>query len=227
MKIIPTKPVWGETLQAGYCGFITREKDFVGDGIEWFERFEEGLPFVHTFVVEGPVKPAGMSDIEPRLAGTPTPPSAVSAPPISIIEAHAGTGVHRATLDEYLGQRDCQCFIRMPIGWTAEIGEKIVAGASAHLGEKYAFSLIFADAVTNTLVGHWINQLTFSVPDRFLCWVLSDAHRKICSQLVALALQSQFYLRLRGCLRHPADTIMPKELGNDASVWDAVIYKIS
>ena len=159
---------------------------------------------MHTFVVESPRESSSLT----------------------IIEAHAGTGVHRTTLDQYPGQRDCQCFIRMPMGWTPDIGEKIVAAASAHLGEKYAFSLIFADAVTNTLAEHWLNELTFSVPDRFLCRVLSNAHRKICSQLVALALQSQFYLRLRGCLRRPADTIMPKELGNDASVWDAVIYKM-
>jgi len=103
---------------------------------------------------------------------------------------------------------------------------KNCGGSVGAPGEKYAFSLIFADAVTNTLAGHWLNELTFGVPDWFLCRVLSDAHRKICSQLVALALQSQFYLRLRGCLRRPADTIMPKELGNDASIWDAVIYKM-
>jgi len=204
MKIIQAKPKWGETLLPGYCGFITRERDLVGDGVEWFERFELGLPFVHTFVVED---------------------EGESSP--NIIEAHAGTGVHRTTMDQYLGQRDCQCFIRMPMGWTTDIGDKIVAAASAHLGEKYAFSLIFADAVTNTFVGHCLNQLTFSIPDRFLCWALSDAHRKICSELVALALQSQFYLRLRGCLRRPADTIIPKELGNDGSVWDAAVYKIS
>lgn len=206
MKIIKAQPVWGSTLRPGFCGFITREHDIVGDGIAYFEHFETGIPFVHTFVVES------IND----------QPST-----INIIEAHAFTGVARATLDQYLGQKNVQCFIRIPIGYTEKIGRDIVNSASAHLGERYAFSLIFADALANTMLGHCLNKLTFNLPNRFFCWALSSAHRKICSQLVALALQSQFYLRLRGCLRRPADTIMPKELGNGPQIWDPAIYKIS
>jgi len=205
MNILPAQPILGQNLQPGYCGFITREHDLVGDGIEYFEHFETGLPFVHTFIVEGQ--------------------SSSSA--INIIEAHAGTGVARATLDQYLGQKNCQCFIRIPAGYNGKIGGEIVSAASAHLGERYSFSLIVADAVANTVLGRCLNQLTLDLPDRFLCWALSSAHRKICSQLVALALQDQYYLRLRGCLRRPADTIMPRELGNDPSIWNPATYKIS
>lgn len=204
MKIISVPPAWGETLAPGYCGFITRERNVIGDGIAWFERFELGLPFVHTFVIE----------------------SFSSSSSCSLIEAHAQLGVHRATLEEYMGNPNTQCFIRIPKGWTPEIGEKIATAAATHLGEKYAFPLIVADALANTWLGHGINWLTGNHWDRFICWALSNAHQKICSQLVALALQSQFYLRLRGCLRRPADTIMPKELGNDNSLWDPCIYKL-
>ena len=211
MKIIPAKPAFGQTLQPGYCGFITREHDIVGDGIEWFERFETGIPFVHTFVVDG-------TD-----AAT---PQASNPPTIPIIEAHAGPGVHRATLDEYLGQKDCQCFIRIPVGWTPAIGAEIVAAAATHLGERYGFTLIVADALANTFFGHCLNNLSLGLTDRFVCRALSNAHRKICSQLVALALQSQPCLRLRGCLRRPADTIMPRDLGNDPEIWDPCIYRI-
>jgi hypothetical protein len=209
MKIIPAQPSWGETLAPGYCGFITRERDIVGDGIAWFERFELGLPFVHTFVVES-------------LAGSLNAP--LSA--INIIEAHATTGVARARLDQYLGQKEVQCFIRIPKGWTPDIGAKIAASAAMHLGEKYAFSLIVADALANTWLGHGINWVTQNQWDQFICWAFSNTHKKICSQLVALALQSQFHLRLRGCLRRPADTIMPRELGNDHSLWDPCMYKL-
>jgi hypothetical protein len=208
LKITPAPPQWGLTLAPGYCGFITREHDLVGDGIAWFEHFETGLPFVHTFIVES---------LNPQLST------------INIIEAHASTGVARATLDEYLGgpsTSQCQCFIRIPIGWTPEIGRAIVAAAAAHLGERYAFPLILADALANTFLGHCLNRFTANLPDRFFCWALSNAHRKICSQLVALALQSQTPLRLRGCLRRPADTVLPKELGNDSAIWEPVIYKL-
>jgi hypothetical protein len=206
MKIINTKPIIGETLQPGYCGFITREKNFVGDGIEWFERFETGLPFVHTFIIEE----------AKEFSST-----------CSIIEAHAGSGVSHATLDQYLNQKDFQCFIRIPIGYTEKIGPEIVEAAASHIGERYAFPLIMADALANTFLGYCFNRLTLGLPDRMVCRLLDNAHRKICSQLVALALQSQFYLRLRGCLRRSADTIMPKELGNDPAIWDPCIYKIS
>jgi hypothetical protein len=231
MKIVPAKPEWGQTLQPGFCGFITREHDLVGDGIEYFEHFETGLPFVHTFIIEslGQTSNSGSTAGIPRRLGG---EGKGEGEQIEIIEAHAGTGVARATLNQYLdnggpGAGRCQCFIRMPLGWTPAIGQKIINAAAVHLGERYAFSLILADALANTFLGHCLNRLTFNLPDRFVCWALSNAHRKICSQLVALALQAQFYLRLRGCLRRPADTILPKELGNDPSIWDPVIYKIS
>lgn len=204
MSIIATPPLWGENLRPGFCGFITREHDFDGDGIAYFERFQTGIPFVHTFVVE---RGAGSSAF--------------------IIEAHPRLGVHRAALAEYCGGQNCQCFIRLPQGWTPDIGAQIVAAASANLGQKYGFGLILADLLANTWLGRGLDWCTHDAWDRLLCAVLDDQHKKICSQLVAVALQSQMSLRLRGCLRRSADTIMPRELGNDPSIWDPRIYKIS
>lgn len=224
MKIVPAKPQWTQTLQPGYCGFITREHDLVDDGIEYFEHFETGLPFIHTFIVEA--KEESSSSSNDAGAATNTPTCNLQPATCNIIEAHARTGVRRATLDEYLNQKNIQCFVRIPIGWTPEIGAKIVAAAATHIGEKYGFGLILADALANTLLGHCLNAVTAGAPDKFMCWLLDNQHKKICSQLVALALQSQFYLRLRGCLRRPADTLLPKELGNDPQIWDPLIYKI-
>ena len=255
MKIIPASPLWGQTLLPGYCGFITREHDIVGDGIAWFERFETGLPFVHTFVIEsgGASVPAS----RPPLRTCPSPAGAGEGGrrpgegfkgsteycgeggPINsatrIIEAHATTGVSRASLDEYIGgptvdgaaiANRCQCFIRIPLGYTEKIGETIVAGAASHLGEKYGFGTIVADALANTWLGHGLDFLTRDRWDRLICFLLTNRHKQICSQLVARALQSQLYLRLRGCLRRPADTILPRELGNDPAIWDPVIYQL-
>lgn len=229
MKIISAKPEWGGALQPGYCGFITRERDFVDDGIEYFEHFETGVPFVHTFVVEGPAPAAGANDYSLSHSGgegASTSTCNLQPSTFNIIEAHASTGVARATLQQYLGEKNVQCFIRIPIGYTEKIGAAIVSAAAMHIGERYGFGLIVADALANTFLGHCVNKLTLNMPDKFLCWLLDNQHTKICSQLVALALQSQFYLRLRGCLRRPADTILPKELGNDPQIWDPVIYKI-
>lgn len=216
MQIIP-QPDWRTALAPGYCGFITRRHDLVGDGIQYFERFENGLPFVHTFVIE-----------DCRSGGNDALNSPIQNPKsaISIIEAHATTGVARATLDEYLADPTVATFVRVPLGWTPEIGRAIVAAAAAHLGERYAFPLILADALANTFLGHCLNRLTFNLPDRFVCRVLANAHQKICSQLVALALQSQPSLKQLGCLRRPADTILPKELGNDPALWEPCVYKL-
>jgi hypothetical protein len=199
VSISQVKPRWKENLFPGYCGFITREWNLVGGGIDWFERFQSGFPFVHTFIISGPDE---------------------------VIEAHAGTGVTRAPLSQYLGRKDCQCFIRQPIGYTEQIGQKIVDRAATHLGQKYGFGLIVADAIANTWLGHLINRCTRNIPDRFVCEFFTNKHKLICSQLVAEALQSQTYLCLRGCLRFHPDTIMPKQLGNDPQIWDPIIYRL-
>lgn len=197
--IVKANPDWGITLKPGFCGFITREDDIVGDGIEYFERFITGIPFCHAFII------------------TET----------GIIEADAGTGVHRSSIQKYLGNKNCQCFVRMPIGWTEEIGKRIVEAARQRLGEKYGYGTIFADLLANTFFGHWLNVVTRFGWDRFVCWLFSNKHKTICSQLDANALKVLPYLRVRGCLRFPAETITPKQLGNDSHVFDPIIYRIS
>lgn len=199
MQIIPQQPTWGDVLQPGYCGFITRQDDIVGDGIEYFSRWTGGLPFVHTFVISGPNE---------------------------VIEAHAVKGVSRATLDQYLGQKNCRCFIRIPAGYTPEVGAQIVAAAATHLGEKYGYGIILADVLANTFIGHVVNDLTHNAADDLVCKLLDNAHAKICSQLVALALQSQPFLKTLGCLADPAATITPELLGNDSKVFGNLAYKI-
>jgi hypothetical protein len=204
-------PVWGVTLRPGYCGFITREKDFVGDGIEWFERFEDsgGLPFCHAFAVAAP------------LANNPKD--------ATIIEAHARTGVRQAQLSEYFNDPTCQCFIRVPRGYTDALGAQIVAGMVSQLGDKYGYGLIVADLLANTFAGHVINACTGGVPDKLMRRLVDNQHTRICSEAVACALKGAMpegYL-LSGCLKQPADSIDPKLLGNDLEIWEPTIYRIA
>lgn len=232
--VIKVNPIWGATVKPGYCGFITREKDFVGDGIEYFERFESGLPFCHAFAISDRF-------VAVRDAG--------------LIEAHARLGVHRAQLSEYFNDPTCQCFIRIPRGFAdnlrqsgaSELGMRIVAGMEAQLGDKYGYGLIVADLLANTFAGHLLNKCTGNLPDRIVCRLLGNQHTRICSEAVAYALQSALKLNsaanrawptgnapafisemeLPGCLKQPADTIDPRLLGNDPEIWEPIIYRVS
>jgi hypothetical protein len=208
MNVVLSEPLWGETLKPGYCGFITRERDIIGDDIEWFERFDKGLPFCHAFVVARQFYTYGINDTV-------------------IIEAHARAGVHAAFLSEYLGDPNCQCFIRVPFGYTDEVGAEIVTEAKSHLGEKYDYGLIVADAMANTYMGHLINRLTWNIPDKLVCALFTQRHHAICSELAAEALKSQQYLSLLGCLSRPSDTIMPADLGNDDQVFQETCFKLT
>lgn len=216
--VIKVDPVWGDTLKPGYCGFITRERDLIGDGIEYFERFETGLPFCHAFTVAAP-------------------PADASGGDCGVIEAHARLGVHRAPLAEYLNDPSCQCFIRIPRPYSAALGCLIVWGMERQLGDKYGYGLILADLLANTVAGHWINEHTRNLPDRLVCKLFTGRHHRICSQAVASALQEAWRKNqgllapspagLPGCLNQPADTIDPKRLGNDPEIWDPTIYRVS
>lgn len=217
MHIVKAEPIWGVTLKPGFCGFITRESNIVGDGIEWFERFEDGLPFCHAFAV---IDDAGLQ---------------LESFEVSIIEAHARTGVHRALLNEYFGDPNCQCFIRIPRGYSDGLGEGIVQGMEKQLGDKYGYGLILADLLANTELGHWVNEHTHDIPDRIVCKFFTSRHHRICSQAVACALKAAYRakfnprtdFRYRGCLAQAADTIDPKLLGNDGEVFEPVIYRVA
>ena len=200
MKVTKAKPVWGETLNPGYLGFITREHDALAEGIEWFERWTAGLPFVHVFILSGPDE---------------------------VVEAHAG-GVRRASLAaEYFNEPDCQVFIREPRYWTPAMGASLVAEAEKHLGDHYGYGLILADMLANSFLGHSLNKFTFNLPNRAMSWLLNGRNDEICSELAALVMQTQYPLRLRGCLRQPAREITPKLLGNDELCFKTGAWRIA
>lgn len=192
MELIATTGEWGLNLQTGFCGFITRQGSLVDDGIEYFEKFEAGIPFVHTFILEQPGY---------------------------IIEA-LGSGVVKQPLSKYVGDARVQCFIRAPRFWTPAKGLQYAREADRHIGEKYGYGLIVADALANTVLGRLLNKWTGGVPDSAMTWLLDERNHIICSELVAACLQTDYVLRLKGCLRGAARSIMPKRLGNDDAVFE-------
>jgi hypothetical protein len=92
------------------------------------------------------------------------------------------------------------------------LGRRIAEAAAVKIGSRYNTSLIAADAVADSVAGHWLNRLLHSWPDRMLSRLCDRPEHWICSQLVAYALAQQPEFRGTGVLRFPSNTIDPQEL---------------
>ena len=64
----------------------------------------------------------------------------------------------------------CSCG-KFPLGYTDELGERIVNCASSHMDEKYDDWLIAADLMRNSLLGHYLDhQLHGAVTEFLTAW---------------------------------------------------------
>jgi hypothetical protein len=194
------KPNFGVNYDVGYIGFTARCCDPVAAGITWFERWDEmvksSVPKVcvtHALVVSGADE---------------------------CVEAHAGTGVTRATLSKYFNDPHCQIFFRKPRGWDIARGQQIAAAAAEHVGDKYGYGIIVADLLANTILGHWLNVIFRNWPNRLVCRLLDRAGSEVCSELAAGALQAQHWMPRLGCLENPACMITPQALFEDDYVFE-------
>lgn len=194
MQIVEQRPVWQTNLNVGYNAFITRRKDFISAGIRWFSRWDDlpGVPPVsHAFIISGPNE---------------------------TIEAF-GNGVGRGTLSAYLNDPNVALLIRVPSGYTEDLGQRIVAEAAKHIGDRYGYVLIAAMALTNTILGHGIDKATGGWLSRKVDGWADGKREEICSELVAIADAAQPELAGRGILKNPASTIKPVDLMGDAVIY--------
>lgn len=187
--LVSVQPKWGDNVRLGYCGFTRHAGDFVSDGIAWFERWDgkyDGVSVTHAFIVSGPDE---------------------------VIEAQS-RGVVRASLSRYFRDPACQVFFRKPKFYTPLLGQGIVNSAAKYLGEKYGFTLIVADAIARSYLGH---ALGLAGP---LAWLMANKKQEICSQLAARALNAQPELRGLGVLAQPSTVITPQMLFNDRFIFE-------
>ena len=190
---------WGVNCNVGWIGFISRHNDFIADGINWFSRWDEisKVPVTHTFVITG---------ID------------------STVEAFAD-GVKTGTLSAYLNDPNVALLVRRPISWTPDMGARIASKAEMHLGEKYNDWLIVADAISNTLVGHWLDHLFNGAVSQHLTHWADTKNTEICSKLAAIAL-TQPENQSFGILANPPASIKPIDLFEDQYVFDAGAYEL-
>lgn len=195
MLLQPIIPKFGANYATGYIGF-TYTGGFVAGSVAYFERWNRstGLKVSHTFIVSG--------DNE-------------------CIEAHINEGVARVPLTKYFADPACQVFFRRPRGWNPDLGRRIADAAVAKVGAHYNTSLILADVVADTFIGHWLNRLLRSWPNRLISRAFDRSGHWICSQLVAYALAQQPELQSQGVLRFPFDIIDPQELFEDEDLFES------
>lgn len=195
MNIEEQQPVFETNYDAGYVGFISRRNDFVSAGINWFSRWADipgDPPVSHTFIITGEH---------------------------TTIEAFAD-GVKEGALGTYLADADVALLVRKPINYSSALGASIVANAECHAGEGYNYAIIAAMAVSNSLLGHAINQSHDDALAKWLTRLANSDSREICSQLVAKALEAQSELENHGCLVKPSYMITPQMLLSDTLVFE-------
>lgn len=204
MNIAPQKPQYPVNYAPGYIGFTIRKHDAIAFGIRWFENQwmelrGQRLPS-HTFVIVD----------EDRT-----------------IEAFM-KGVAYGSLSDYLNDPDVALIVRRPYHWNWDRGQRIVSAACRHLGHKYGFTLIGAMALTNNLLlgGKLLKFVTRGWSERVLCKLADDKSQEICSELVALSMQEDEELKMRGILQSPANTIKPSPLMYDAMAFEPPAYAV-
>lgn len=180
------RPKWGVNYGPGFNCFTVRRGDFVASGIQWFTRWDDinNVPVSHTFPVIGP-------DLT--------------------IEAF-GNGVKLGTLSAYLDDPNVALLVRKPVGWTPEMGARMVAEAKKHVGRGYDWPLIGTMMMSRTFVGRGINQLTKGWFGQTLNRFVEGKEREICSELMASVDQAQPELAGRDILSLPAYDIDPVSL---------------
>lgn len=191
-RIVSQPIVWGGNVDAGYTGFISRRKDFVSAGIDWFERWDKlpgDPPVSHTFIITGPD---------------------------STIEAFSD-GVKEGTLSNYLRDPNVALFAKRPKGYNNVMAVDICTAARRMLGERYNYGMIAAMAVSNTFLGHWVNKLTGNWLENTLTHWADRNQCAICSHVVATAMLPS--VGCVGALQQPIYAVTPQELFSDQIIY--------
>lgn len=201
MTIIPVDLIiYGQHYAPGWIGFV-HHHSLIATAIMWFTKWwrRHGNPSVsHVFVVSGSN---------------------------SCVEANAD-GVDETELSAYFTDPKYTVYFRKPIGWSADLGDRIVSEARKYLGAPYDFKLIAADAFSYSLVGRIVNGLTGGELDEHLTKMAASPKKMICDKLAVLAMQAQPELRDVGTIRQPARENNPQKLFEDERLFADRTYAV-
>lgn len=189
-------PRYGANFAAGWSFASFRDDSQISEGIAWFTRWDQLrlLPISHVGCVAGQE---------------------------SVIEAVRGKGVVETPLESYFNDPHAHIFFRKPIGWTPELGRRIVSMVRTQLGARYDTSLIKAHLAVGTFFGHWISKLSADALELWLCRLFNASDAWICSELMVWAMQQFEEFDSKGVLAHMPCTVTPPEY-----IWDVELFKM-
>jgi hypothetical protein len=188
-------PVWGDNYCPGYIGFIHHlQPGFVSQGIAYFQGHPAygDITVTHALVVSGEDE---------------------------CIEAQS-SGVKRATLTQYFNDKTCAIVFRKPRNWHPSMGQIIVDEAAQHVGDRYAYTLILAQALSHSKLGRLLNRWWHDKPDAWVSRLLDYGCIEFCSELCAKALKAVPELRNQGILQCEPRMIDVQELFGSKAVFE-------
>lgn len=188
-------PDWLENYDRGYIGFIHHLKPgFVSQGIAYFQ----GPPAYGDIVVTH---------------------SLVVTNENECVEAQA-SGVKRADLAQYFNDPTVAIVMRKPRQYDYNMGVIISSESSLHVGDKYAYTLIAAQALAHSWLGKKLNKWFDNKPDAWVSRLLDFGKVEFCSELCAKCLQAVPSLRSQGVLNQDARLIDVQELFGSVAVFE-------
>lgn len=193
--LISLPPSYGVNYSLGYIGFIHHlDPGLVSSGIAYFQGAPEpgDISVTHALVVTGD----------------------------GVCSEAQASGVKEAPLDEYFNDPKVALVFRKPRGWHVGMGEIIAQDARSRDGEKYAYSLILAQALAKSKLGRLLNRWFQDKPDALVSRLLDFGNMEYCSEHAAKALQAVESLRNQGILSKPARTIDVQELFGSRAVFE-------
>lgn len=197
-EIISVKPEFGVNYKVGYIGFTFTDNNFVSNGIAWFTRWDKGknpdvptLNLSHNFIVS--------NENECIEATTPS--------------------VCFSPLTKYFDNPHTHVCFRKPLGMTELTGHLMALDASHQLGKPYDYSLIAGHALSDTLVGKLLEEITDEKSRIFLTWLFENKKRFICSELVAMVMRNRPEYCGKGVLVYPPYSIDPQQLFQDHEIF--------
>lgn len=188
-------PVYWDNYCQGYIGFIHHfDPGFVSKGIAYFQGPPEygDIRVTHALVVVGDN---------------------------TCVEANP-SGVEESSLSKYFDDPTLAIMFRKPRNWHPSMGQIIADEARTHIGHKYAYSLIVAQALAKSKLGRVLNGWFKDKPDAWVSRLLDYGDVEFCSELAAKALQAVPELRNLGILQSPARTIDVQELFGSRAVFE-------
>ena len=124
------------------------------------------------------------------------------------------------TVSAYLCDPDVALFVRRPLHWSPDMGQRIAQAANAQVGQGYNYLLIAAMAISHSVTGYGIDLITKGWFGRTVCRWADSQRRAICSEVVAASMQPQPEVANLGCLKYPAFSITPLDEFKDRFVYE-------